>query len=110
MCAVGIACGAANCGAANTCLGACVPRTCASIGATCGSIADDCGGTLRCGTCGTEFTCSTNLCIARDAGLVKADGGVRAPLDYQLGCSCGDASAHVTLLALATLVLLRGRR
>lgn len=45
---------------------ACVPETCASVGATCGEAPDGCGGSLMCGTCESGTTCggggTPNLC------------------------------------------------
>ena len=32
----------------------CTPTSCAAVGKSCGSIADGCGGTLGCGSCGTD--------------------------------------------------------
>jgi hypothetical protein len=37
---------------------ACMPKTCAQLGAQCGVYSDGCGGTLNCGTCGTGSTCT----------------------------------------------------
>lgn len=42
----------------------CTPTTCAAQGKNCGSIPDGCGGTLNCGTCGSNQTCTSNVCVA----------------------------------------------
>ncbi|OGZ29244.1 MAG: hypothetical protein A2562_04295, partial [Candidatus Nealsonbacteria bacterium RIFOXYD1_FULL_39_11] len=43
--------------------GACIPSTCLSLGKNCGTVSDGCGGTLSCGTCQTDYTCSSNVCV-----------------------------------------------
>lgn len=43
--------------------GACVPKTCATVGAVCGTIANGCGGLLDCGHCGTGDVCAANACF-----------------------------------------------
>ncbi|MFT4039176.1 MAG: hypothetical protein QM692_13400 [Thermomicrobiales bacterium] len=42
---------------------ACVPTTCAALGATCGSASDGCGGTLQCGSCEAGLTCCAGQCV-----------------------------------------------
>src|SRR5688572_21896369 len=41
----------------------CTPRTCAGQGAQCGSISNGCGGTLSCGTCDWDESCTNNACV-----------------------------------------------
>ena len=42
----------------------CVLKTCAGLGKNCGTIADDgCGGTLNCGNCAANQTCTNNVCV-----------------------------------------------
>lgn len=43
---------------------ACIATTCTAKGATCGSISNGCGGTINCGTCGTNQVCTNNKCVA----------------------------------------------
>jgi N-acetylneuraminic acid mutarotase len=76
---------------------ACVPKTCAQLGANCGAVSDGCGGLLSCGSCNWPQTCGgagtpsvcgtnpscTNLCLqqATCAGnaTTKVTGTVYAP-------------------------------
>jgi hypothetical protein len=39
-----------------------MPLTCTGLGATCGAPDDGCGGTLACGTCGTDERCFVTFC------------------------------------------------
>lgn len=48
------------CTASNVC---CQPTTCAAQGKNCGPVLDGCGGTLSCGTCPANYTCSANICV-----------------------------------------------
>src|SRR5512132_2786998 len=41
----------------------CTPTTCAAQGAQCGSISNGCGGTLECGTCNWDETCTNHACV-----------------------------------------------
>jgi hypothetical protein len=68
---------------------ACVPKTCAQLGATCGSQGDGCGGTLSCGTCTAPAYCGGNG--ANKCGLGGADGGSSCvpKTCVQLGATCG---------------------
>jgi hypothetical protein len=41
----------------------CGPQTCAGQGAQCGSISDGCGGTLDCGLCDWDESCTNHVCV-----------------------------------------------
>jgi len=41
----------------------CVPQTCSEFGYTCGIQDDGCGGTINCGTCGSDEMCVNGACI-----------------------------------------------
>jgi hypothetical protein len=64
---------------------ACVPRTCAQLGATCGQQGDGCGGVLGCGTCTAPQTCG-------GGGTANKCGGTSACVPKtctQVGKNCG---------------------
>jgi hypothetical protein len=68
---------------------ACVPRTCAQLGATCGTQGDGCGATLNCGSCTSPQFCGgagPNKC-----GLGASDGGSTCVprTCAQLNANCG---------------------
>jgi hypothetical protein len=42
----------------------CVPESCQSLGVECGGAGDGCGGTLSCGGCGSNASCSAGICVA----------------------------------------------
>ena len=41
----------------------CVLKTCAGLGKNCGTVSDGCGGTLNCGNCAANQTCTANVCV-----------------------------------------------
>jgi len=71
-CVNGDGCCPAGCTSANDSDCACVPKTCAELGATCGSVSNGCGGTLNCGGCAGSATCQNSQCVA---GLNSPIGG-----------------------------------
>jgi len=109
-CAAPQTCGGAGilsvCGTAIPPGGACVPRTCAELGASCGPAADGCGGLLNCGTCslpqlcggsGTPGVCGTPpvTCAPRTCALLGMNCG---PASDSCGglLSCGTCTAPQT--------------
>ncbi|MFY0571307.1 Ig-like domain-containing protein [Archangium lansingense] len=65
----------------------CVPTTCAAQGKTCGTVSDGCGGSLSCGTCPGDQTCSaSNVCITPGAAVF--DTTLRAPRCTEAGAVC----------------------
>jgi len=73
--------------------GACVPRTCAGVGANCGPVSDGCGGLLTCGACAAGQTCGgggrPSVC-----GSGGGDGGVACVRRTcaGVGANCGPVS------------------
>jgi hypothetical protein len=61
----------------NTTNTSCAPTTCSALGKTCGNWANGtCGGTLNCGTCGSDYTCSSGTCkIKEDTPSPKCGNG-----------------------------------
>ena len=49
----------------------CSPYTCAGLGYNCGTWSDNCGGTIDCGTCASDYTCTSGVCVATPSD----DGG-----------------------------------
>ena len=79
--------------------GACVPRTCATLGATCGSPSDGCGGTLSCGTCTAPEECGgagTYRCgspLEAECGPIGVAGQIFACGGCPPGMTCGGGGA-----------------
>lgn len=75
--------------------GACVPRTCASLGATCGEPSDGCGGTLSCGACTAPEECGgggTYRCgapLEAECGAIGVAGQVFSCGGCPAGTTCG---------------------
>ena len=75
--------------------GACVPRTCASLGATCGTPGDGCGGTLSCGQCMAPEECGgagTYRCgvpLEAECGHIGVYGHVISCGGCPPGTTCG---------------------
>ena len=54
----------------------CVPDTCTSLGYyDCGIWSDGCGGTIDCGTCPTDYTCTNGICSFTGTGDDTGGGG-----------------------------------
>jgi hypothetical protein len=71
---------------------ACVPTTCSAQGKSCGSIPDGCGGTVACGSCGTDQTCTSNVCVANLSGRQVPCGTSMATISSAInGSSAGQA-------------------
>ena len=64
---------------------ACVPRTCASVGANCGSIANGCGGVLDCGTCVAPETCGGGGTANRCGSPASLSATLSTQTDWQTG-------------------------
>ena len=62
-CVGGDGCCAPGCTSANDDDCACVPKTCAELGAACGRISNGCGGTITCGDCAASEACEANQCV-----------------------------------------------
>ena len=56
----------------------CVSNTCSKLGYTCGSWTDGCGKTLNCGTCASDYTCTSGTCVANTVspGGGTGEGGI----------------------------------
>jgi len=73
----------ANCPTGQVCSGAgvcaapaCVAKTCSALGNyQCGSWDDGCGNTLNCGTCSTNQTCQSGVCVTQSSGGGNSGGG-----------------------------------
>ena len=69
---------------------ACVPKTCAQLGATCGPQGDGCGGTLACGTCTAPAFCGGGGAEpVRPAAAPTAARACVPKTCAQLGATCG---------------------
>jgi phage baseplate assembly protein gpV len=78
----------------------CIPSTCSGLGDTCGNVSDGCGGTLSCGTCSSNQTCSSNKCVtAVCTPLTSCPSGDTCG-NVSDGCggtlSCGTCSSNQT--------------
>jgi hypothetical protein len=69
---------------ANMPFDACLPKTCASIGATCGTINNGCGEILACGSCAAPYTCG--------GGGVPNHCGCSPIITCPAGYECGTVS------------------
>jgi N-acetylneuraminic acid mutarotase len=77
------------CGTAVPPGGACVPQTCAQLGANCGPAADGCGGLLNCGTCTSPQVCGGS----GTSGVCGTPPSTCTPVTCaSLGKNCGPAS------------------
>jgi hypothetical protein len=65
---------------------ACVPKTCAEIGASCGFAGDGCGNIIMpsCGTCNSNQSCVNGACTTQTTCVPKTCA--------ELGLNCGNAS------------------
>ncbi len=62
----------------------CEPRTCGELGFECGRHDDNCGGTLVCGPCDDDMTCTEDwICVASGTRLLGRPG--HRPLLFSLG-------------------------
>ena len=62
--------------------GACLPKTCSTLGYNCDNWTDGCGGTINCGTCSSGYTCSSGICTSTAvpiAGTGGAGGAIAIP-------------------------------
>jgi hypothetical protein len=93
----------------------CEPATCSSLGATCGAPADGCGGTLSCGTCGSDYSCVANSCqctsLSAPTGVAATSGNTQATVNwnavsgassYTLKRSTTSGSGYVTVASNVT--------
>jgi hypothetical protein len=68
--------GPSQCGGSTTGTGACVPVTCADVGANCGPISNGCGDSVDCGTCTGTDSCGfagANKCGSADISTCVKD-------------------------------------
>lgn len=73
QCASNDGCCPAGCTSANDNDCACVPRTCAQVGAACGTPDNGCGQPLQCPACPSNQTCSSAFqCVTATTGLLGA--------------------------------------
>ncbi len=63
---------------------ACVPKTCAQIGASCGPAGDGCGNIIPCGTCNSNQSCVNGACTTETSCTPKTCA--------ELGLNCGNTS------------------
>ncbi|OGZ29129.1 MAG: hypothetical protein A2562_00750, partial [Candidatus Nealsonbacteria bacterium RIFOXYD1_FULL_39_11] len=52
----------------------CTPATCLGLGKNCGTVSDGCGGSLNCGSCGTGYACTSNVCVQNTPSPSCGDG------------------------------------
>lgn len=71
---------------ANDC--ACVPKTCSQAGAQCGSVSNGCGGTINCGSCGSNETCESNQCVPTQT----PGDGIGSACSTSAQCGTSDAT------------------
>jgi len=78
--------------------GACVPTSCAALGAVCGTTSDGCGSTLSCGNCVSPATCNASnqcSCTPKTCASVGAQCGTVSD-----GCggtlNCGNCVSPAT--------------
>jgi hypothetical protein len=95
--ALGLLAGGCSDGMGSGDAGACVPKTCADLGATCGKTLDGCNNVIECGTCTDGQTCGAagpnvcgvGTCTPDTCGAANQTCGLRAD-----GCgtvwNCGD--------------------
>jgi hypothetical protein len=81
-------CGSGDAGGGRSGTDACVPTTCADLGANCGSADDGCGGRLECGACPSGQTCSSP---GKGGGNVCTTTCVPPKTCADLGANCGSA-------------------
>jgi hypothetical protein len=74
------------------CVPPCEPTTCEALGATCGTPSDGCWGTLDCGVCGPNATCTPGYVCACDF-VACADGCCPAEQVCVDGGCCGTTDA-----------------
>ena len=67
----------------------CTPTTCPALGFNCGNFSDGCGGTLNCGSCGTNEVCTNGVCTCSKALDCGVCGGCDAYCYWPGTCTCG---------------------
>lgn len=72
---------------------ACVPKTCAELGAACGSLNNGCGNTINCGGCNDNDACTDDTC---NAATFKCDNVKN--YEQNVACKvCGDGKCSAAL-------------